>query len=497
MSKEELDQKSINEMIDKARLNLVAYRKIMLPCGPDEVMPASFHYTWSDFLLHDKDNAALEAFRESAKTQYALRSFLLYALTFPSVERDYIVLIKKNATLASNKLKEIESEYTTNPLVSANRKEIKEQSSNVFSVDVEGPGGKIINVRIEAYGKGASVRGLANIDRRPKIVIIDDPQDIEDSRSEAVTENDWDWFLSDIAFLGQNTRIFLIGNNLGEKCIIERVFAMEGKLEKIKFKTMRVATLTPEGNSSWPSKYTVDEIRKEKGDFERFGKLEIWLRERMCQATSDETRIFNDGDYRYYAAPVIDRITAGFSFYATLDPAHSQRKTACYRAITINAVSPDNYWFIVKILFGRWDAVTTINNIFDMVSQYYLKDFAIEKGEYKDIIESFIFKEMSKRNIFFNIVPLEHAKQGSKLERIKMLQPRFKAHTIMFPDDSPDWLVELKSELKGVTNTVIKSLFIDLVDSLAMQEQVAIAPVNQARARRDLPRDAVAAECPI
>jgi len=468
----------------------------MLSVGADEVMPAPFHYIWSDLLLNDTENEAIEGFRESAKTQYILRAFLLYSLTFPSKKRDYIVLIKKNATLAANKLKEVEAEYTSNPLVSANCKKIKEQSGNVFSVDVEAPGGEIINVRIEAYGKGASVRGLANIDRRPKIVIIDDPQDVEDAESETISENDWRWFLSDVIFLGDKMRLFLIGNNLGEKCIIERIIETQGKLQKIKFKTMRIGILDEDNKPTWPTKYQTESVLKEKQDYDAWGKLEIWLRERMCQATSEETRIFNEGDYRYYTARSIDRIMQGCNKFATLDPAYSQRKSACYRAITVNAVSSDNYWYIPEILFGRWDSITLIDKIFDTVTKYKLRDFGIEKGEYKEVIEPFILKEMSKRNVFFNIIPLEHAKQGSKLERIKMLQPRFKAHSIWFPDDAPLWLTELKSELKGVTNTVIKSLFIDLVDSLAMQEQIAKAPYGRTP-RKDLPRQTVSAYDPL
>jgi len=49
--------------------------------------------------------------------------------------------------------------------------------------------------------------------------------------------------------------------------------------------------------------------------------------------------------------------------------------------------------------------------------------------------------------------------------------------------------MELKTELKGVTNSEIKSLFIDLVDSLAMQEQIAEAPFG-AVDESNLPRDA-------
>ena len=63
------------------------------------------------------------------------------------------------------------------------------------------------------------------------------------------------------------------------------------------------------------------------------------------------------------------------------------------------------------------------------------------------------------------------------MERIKLLQPRFKAHSIYFPDEA-DWLPEFKSELAGVTKDEIKSEYIDCVDAFAMTEQVAIAPVN-------------------
>lgn len=99
---------------------------------------------------------------------------------------------------------------------------INEENNKVFSVDVKNERGQILNVRIEAYGKGTGIRGLNNQDRRPKVIILDDIQDKDDARSETITATDWDWFLSDIIFLGENTRIFFIGNNLGDRCCIEK-----------------------------------------------------------------------------------------------------------------------------------------------------------------------------------------------------------------------------------------------------------------------------------
>ena len=116
----EISQEALTEAIRKAQSSLVAYRHIVLSNGDDQVDPAEFHYEWSDLLLKGTQNEAIEAFRESGKTQYVLRAYLLYALQFPATERDYIVIIKKNTRLAQAKLKEVIGEYKSNPLISAN-----------------------------------------------------------------------------------------------------------------------------------------------------------------------------------------------------------------------------------------------------------------------------------------------------------------------------------------------------------------------------------------
>jgi hypothetical protein len=211
----DLEKKAV--VYKKSKSNLVPFRYYLLTSGKDELNPASFHFDWSDILLNEKDNFAIEGFRESGKGQIVLRSFPLHCLFYPSDSRDYIVLIKQNTDLAGQKLLEIENEYLSNPVLKTSLVEVKQKSTRIFSVDVRDEMGKVINVRIEAYGKGSSIRGLANIDRRPRIVVIDDPQDMEDAKSDTILDNDWNWFISDVMFLGKTSRIFLIGNNLGEK----------------------------------------------------------------------------------------------------------------------------------------------------------------------------------------------------------------------------------------------------------------------------------------
>ena len=473
------------ELIKRIRMSaqtLVAFRFILLVNGKDEVDPPQYHFDWSDILLKEKDNFAIKGFRESGKGQIVLRSFPLYCLRFPSQDRDYIVLIKQNATLAGNKLLEIEQEYLTNPILNTNLVEVKQKSTEVFSVDVKDSAGVVHNIRIEAYGKGSSIRGLANIDRRPRICVIDDPQDTEDAKSDTILNNDWQWFLSDVMFLGQHTRIFLIGNNLGEKCIVERVF---GAASELGFKTRKVAILNERGEPSWPEKFNIAEIEKERESYRRVGQIDSWMRERMCEATSAETRVFNRDDFIRYSSLYLNNVIKGCNLFLTVDPASSKNPGACYRAIVVNAVSEDNRWIICDIPYGRWQSDVFIDRLFESVIRWTpYQEFhrripiGIEKGHFKQILEPFIYKEMQRRNVFFDIVPIEHAGIGSKLERVKMLSPRFKAKTIMLPE-SASWLAELETELMGVTIDGFKSLYTDLVDALAMQFQIAKPPVKR------------------
>lgn len=454
--------------------NLVAFRDVVLSNDPQyECEAADFHFDLSDLLLHERRHVAIEMFRESGKSSYALRAFPLHCLAYPDKINDFIVIIKQNQTTASNKLKDIITEYKSNPLVKHNLVTIREENNKVFSVDVKNEKGEIINVRIEAYGKGTGIRGLNNQDRRPKVIILDDIQDNDDARSETITSNDWEWFLSDIVFLGSHTRIFFIGNNLGERCCIERAI---NNADNLNFKVIRVPIMI-DNVPTWAGRHTLEQILIERDNFARMGKLDIWMSEKMCVAVADESKCFKEEDYRFYSRHGREEIIRRSNLFACLDPASSLNPESCYRAITLTGVDADNYWFLLDCKYGRWDSAEMVDIIFTMVVKYNLKDFYIEKGWWEQVMRPFLIAEMQKRNIFFNVVPLEHAKKGSKLERIKLLQPRFKAHTIFLPDEA-DWLTEFKSELAGVTRDAIKSEYIDCVDAFAMTEQVAIAPIN-------------------
>lgn len=467
------------------RKNLVNFRHAVLQNGDKEVEPAPFHYRWSDLLLNGKGHICIEGFRQSAKTNYVLRAYPLYCLAYPDKDREYIVLVKNNATGATAKLKEIIAEYESNPLLMHNFVEFKEKSGNALSVDVLNEAGEVVNIRIEAYGKGSSIRGLLNRNRRPSLVILDDLQDVEDMRSDLVQETDFNWFISDVLFLGNETRIFMIANNLGAKCIAERVF---DNAKDLGFHCERVP-IEVGGVPTWPAFISMAEIEKEKESYKNIGKLDTWLRERQCIAVSDESRVFHKDDFRYFNREVLMKTQDNLSFYMTIDPATSKNAEADYSVCMVMAVDENNNWFVVDMQYGNWSSPELIDNIFNLVVQWKLNAIGIEKGILKLAIEPFILKEMTRRNIFFDITPLDHA-GTAKVDRIKMIAPRFKAHSVWFAQDMP-WLAELESELLAMTRDGSKGLRDDACDALAYMEKIATAPFRRGRGVQNLQRQAV------
>lgn len=442
----------------RALSSLVGFREVFLPSS-DDVKPAAFHEEWSKILLNGRGNFAVEAFRESAKTQIVIRANLLHALTYPRVGRSYLVVICATQRTASKKLLEVSREFLSNPAMTSLMKSVRENSGLAFEVEYnDAP-----TVRIEAYGKGAAVRGLSWGAKRPDLVIIDDPQDQEDARSETVTASDWDWFLSDVYFLGQASRIFLIGNNLGERCIMECV--MRNAL-RLKFTVNKIPILTKGGHSAWPEKWPLDVIEAEREKFAEMGSLDLWYMNKMCECISPDSQKFKREYFRYYDNPPS---LSDMNIYTAVDLAISEKPNADYSAIVTVGVNSAGHWFILDVEYGRYDPTTTMDAVFSAVQKWRPLAVGIEAVAYQSALLHFLEKEMPQRGIFFRVTPLKAEKK--KELRIDTLQPRFAVGSVWMKTQAV-WLMELENELLAYPHGARD----DVIDALAYVEQMSAQP---------------------
>ncbi len=423
--------------------------------------PADFHYKISDILLKDSRHFAIEMFRESAKTSYVLKAFPLYKLVYPDDECRYIVIIKNNQELASGKLAEIANEYTNNSVLNQNLIEVHKNSAKVFEATVRGIGKKNHRVRIEAYGKGSSVRGLSWGVMRPQIIILDDIQDLEDSESDTVQSKDWNWFLSDIMFLAKTGRIFLIGNNLGEKCIIERIF----NTDVLDFEKLKMPALDENEEPTWASAFSKEFLLKEKQQYVSLGKLDIWYRERMCIALAEEFKIFKKEDFRYFDEEEIKN--KHFDYYIVGDPASSKAKKADDAVLVVIGKERDKPdWYVIEFIGGTantLDPIKYIDALFFLHKKYRPIAVGIETVGYQESLQYFIKEEQRKREVYFSVIGIKTKK--NKEEKIKgVLSPMFKAGVIHHRKDMFKFEEQLLSFPKGLHD--------DYIDVVAMISEI-------------------------
>jgi predicted phage terminase large subunit-like protein len=456
------------------KISVIKFRQLFMPAPEnEECTPAPFQHEWSDILLNGTEHFVIEAFRESGKSTI-LKSFIQHCLVYPEQAKDYIMIVMSNADAAEKRLKEISSEYLSHPVLSANVDKVIRDTGKVFEVDVKDFTGNLVNVRIEAHGKGSKgIRGALYKSRRPRLVIIDDPQSIEDSQSDITLKHDEEWFLSDVYFLGQTTRIFMIGNNLGARCLVER--AIE-RSEELGFKWKRIPILDENEQSNWSSKWTTEKIIAEREAFKNMGKLDVWYREKMCISMSPEMQIFKRQYFRYYRLPEIDR--NALSIYILTDvalPDELQKGKSDYSVVLTMGVNSDKQWFILDIAYGRWTPFDFMDILFKKVAEYRPINVGLEVVAFQKVMKYLFNEEMVKRQIFFTIKELDS--KNKKELRISTLQPRFVTGTIWFLEQA-GWLTELEIELEHFTLKGNKGVHDDLIDALAYAEQVAVAPVS-------------------
>lgn len=474
---EGIDEAEFVQIFARARQSLVTYRSTLLEVGDDEIAPAPFHFRWSDILLHGEKHFAIEGYRESAKTQYVMRAFPLYALTFPDKRWDYVAIIKANTKLAHSKLKEVTREYKENPVLSARLVRIIEDSGERFVAEVLDDKGIKRTVILEAYGRGGAVRGMSYGNKRPKIVIIDDPQDKDDMLSEVIPEQDWDWFLSDVYFLGKKSRIFLIANNLGSKCIIERVFEHR---EELGFECEKVRVLDENDEPSWPAANSKEDIDREQEYYRSIGKIAIWYQEKMCEAIADETRTFHRDDFQYYPSSAAIEIANMCNVFIRIDPAFKQKPTNDYTAIPVVGIDEHDNWFVLDCPYGRWNLNKKLDMIFQTVIKWRanLVNAGIEDAFGQSMIIENIDNEKVHRKCFFNCIAIPT--KGIKKEmRIEAMQPQFKAKKVYFPDNAW-WLPEMETELLLFAQGGTKAKHDDLIDALSMVMKESHKPMGQA-----------------
>jgi len=433
---------------------------------------ADYHY---DFFkdCHDLvDNKIREvawiAFRESGKTSIA-KLFIIWLVA--TGKRRYINVDSFDKENAERILFDVAYEMVNNKRLQADFgvlfskergiQDIKQNRINNFVCEN--------GVRVEAHSTQESVRGRLHLNQRPDCLILDDIETNKTKDSQAYTKQVADHISEAMAGMSPDGFMLYLGNYITEYGNINNIFERAKTDTNIRVRNIPVII---GDKPAWEAKYAMtDEEAKTTGkvsieDKKKQLGSQVFSYEMMNQPIDDSMAEFKKEYEQTYDQDKLMHLTT--TTYITVDTAISEKTSADFTGITINRVSRENKWYVTayKIKVNPKDL---IDHLFLLQDTYSPAMFGIEKTTFTMGIKPFLDDEMRNRNRFLNIRELTHTTQ-SKETRIRALIPRWESKSIFFVGNCDDLKQEMRTFPRGIHD--------DVLDSLAMQEEIAEKPIN-------------------
>lgn len=433
---------------------------------------APYHY---DFIkdCHDLEQGNVKevawiGFRECAKTTFA-KLFIIWLIVHN--KRRYINVDSFDKENSERILFDVAFELVNNKKLKADYgvifskergiNDIKQNRINNFVTEN--------GIRVEAHSTQESVRGRLHLNQRPDCLLADDIETNKTKESQAYTKQVKDHITEAMAGMAPNGFILYLGNYITEYGNIAWLMERAKNDSQIRVRNIPVVV---DNKPTWSSKYAMtDEEAKATGKVSIEAKRkqlgsQVFSYEMMNQPIDDSIAEFKRAYEQKAELDVIQHLRV--NTFVTIDPAVSEKTSADFTGITINRVTDQNKWYISSYRM-KFNTKDLIEHIFYIWETYKPDCIAIEKTAFTIAIEPFYEDECRRRNTFPTIRQLTH-NQSSKETRIRALIPRWETKSIFLVGNNNQLLDEMRVFPRGQHD--------DVLDSLAMQEEVAYKPEN-------------------
>lgn len=264
--------------------------------------PASFH---SDLMIklsdHNIKRLLVVGFRGSAKSTLGSLALPIWmALEHPD-KYQFIIPISDTSTQAALSIANIKTELDSNELLINDYGRIEfgkfhdPNPEPSLESDEEWQAKNMLlanGVRIMARSRGQKIRGLRHRASRPKVIIVDDPEDREWVKSRENRNKTDRWMRGEVmGALDPDGRLIAIGNWLHEDALMARLKKLS------QFVTLEYPLVNDNDELMWPALFPtqkkIDDIREEMGDT-------AWLREMLLKVVAEEGQEIKPEDIHYY-----------------------------------------------------------------------------------------------------------------------------------------------------------------------------------------------------
>ncbi|QIG67793.1 terminase large subunit [Rhizobium phage RHph_Y38] len=296
---------------------------------------------------------------------------------------------------------------------------------------------------VKMFGAKTGLRGTKIFGKRPPLAVLDDLISDEDGRSPTSLEAIKSTIYKAVDYALDPTRRRVIFNGTPfnkEDPIVEAVESGAWNVN-----VWPVCETFPcsreEFHGAWEDRFSYDYIKAQYDKAVLTGKLPAFYQELMLRISSDEERLVQDGEIRWFSRQAILQNRSAFNFYITTDFATTDKQTSDYSVISVWAYNSNGDWFWVDGIAEKQLMDKTINDLFRLAQEYRPQQVGIEISGQQGAFIKWIQQEQLNRNIWFTFASdKDSGKPGihpitNKLARFNLVVPWFKMGKIYFPEE--------------------------------------------------------------
>ncbi len=238
---------------------------------------APFHKDMFAVLQKHHSLTIIAGFRHSAKSTIATISLPIWSML--TGRKKYVLIVGQTRPRADKNLLDIKYQLERNRLLVNDLGPIKEEPT---PWGMSGLTLNTINARIESISVDQPVRGVLFRGNRPDLIILDDVEDTQSTKTRDNRRKLYEWFTGELLpARGDNAQVVLVGNVVHNDSLVSRLIQQIDKEERTGV-YRKYPLVGEDGEPLWkaryPTKESIEQLRKEMGDevaFEREYMLNI------------------------------------------------------------------------------------------------------------------------------------------------------------------------------------------------------------------------------
>jgi predicted phage terminase large subunit-like protein len=394
-----------------------------------------FHRKMWELFCSDNPLVAIAAPRGHAKSTAVTLACCLAAILFGA--QDHVLIIGATEKLASDQMKDIQSELRENEAIVEQFKVRLVVDNETETIGVVG--GRMF--RIVAKGAEQKVRGIKWRHKRPGLILIDDLEEDEAVQNTERRIKLREWVDNAVIPLGSDVAVIrAVGTILHFDSWLERCLSMKDTpWVSLRFKAHQ--DFDDFSNILWPEKFSEEKLRMLRSRFISNNNPSGYSQEYLSHPIAEMDAFFQRADF--VPMEEVDHVQPK-NFYIGVDFAISKADRANQTAMVVGGMDPQNFLHIVDCRTGRWDSLEIIDEMFRLQKEYKPELWILEQGMLEKSLGPVINFEMVRRGVFLNILTVAPTKE--KQTRAQGIRARMRAHGVKF-DKEAEWYPAYEMEM--------------------------------------------------